>query len=125
MAYSNQLGSLVGPGTQTYSISGNFSYYTPAWACVVMIMAGCMLIVGGFIHLGRAICIYRVKIQKTPEQDLQMINEIMRWKNQPLKMIEIDDEKLKKKTSGEQDEDNSDSGIDNETVLEAQTRGVT
>jgi len=58
MAYNNQLGSLVGPGSQTYSISGNFSYYTPAWACVVMIMAGCMLIVGGFIHLGRAICIY-------------------------------------------------------------------
>ena len=80
-----------------------------------MIMVGCMLVVGGFVHLGRAVCIYRAKIAETPEQDLQMINEVMRWHLQPQKMIEIDN--IRKNREG------SDSGIcdDNETQLEAST----
>ena len=95
MCYSNQLGSLVGPGS-IQSLRGNFSFYTPAWSAVVMIMAGCCLIVGGFVHLGRAICIYKAKISETPEQDLQMINEVMRWHLQPEKMIELDNIKKQK-----------------------------
>ena len=56
-AYANELGPLIGPGSETDRFQ-NVSFFTPYWACVLWLIVCCFLVVVGSVFGCRTCCVY-------------------------------------------------------------------
>ena len=60
--YANELGPLIGPGSETDRFQ-NVSFYTPYWCCVLWIINCCFLVVVGGVFGCRSCCKYGQKAE--------------------------------------------------------------
>lgn len=80
--YTNELGALIGPGTNLGNVDGTTAY-TPDWCCVLAIIDGALCVILACVIAGRACCIQFDAEKPTPMIEVEAINEAMKIDESP------------------------------------------